>query len=112
MNQYLMPIYTTVIGTVIGLLVAWVKSLLTKKKQKEEIENGLVDALKDGMAIMLRKQLFEYYGTYEYQEKIPIYEWEEIEETHKVYKRLGGNHSGDRIYEEMKSKHLGGETHG
>lgn len=108
MEQYFMPIYTTIVGTVIGLLVAWVKSLLTKKKQKEEIENGLVEALKDGMAIMLRKQLFEYYETYEYQESIPISEWEEIEETHKVYKRLGGNHSGDRIYEEMKSKHLGG----
>ena len=57
---------------------------------------------------MLKKQLFEYYAVYEYQENIPIVEWEEIEETHKVYKELGGNHSGDRIYDEMKSKHLGG----
>lgn len=108
MNQYFMPIYTTAVGTVIGLLVAWIKSLLSKHKQKEDIENGLVEALKDGMAIMLRKQLFEYYDTYEYQQSIPIAEWEEIEQTYKVYKKLGGNHSGDRVFDEMNSKHLGG----
>lgn len=108
MNQYFMPIYTTLVGTVIGLLVAWIRSLVDENKKKKDIENGLVDALRDGMAIMLRKQLFEYYETYEHEEKIPVSEWDEIEETHKVYKKLGGNHSGDRIYEEMKSKHLGG----
>lgn len=108
MSQYFMPIYTTLVGTVIGLLVAWIRSLVDENKKKKDIENGLVDALRDGMAIMLRKQLFEYYEIYEYEEKIPVSEWEEIEETHKVYKKLGGNHSGDRIYEEMKSKHLGG----
>lgn len=108
MNQYFMPIYTTIVGTIIGLLVAWVRSLIDGNKRKKAIEDGLTDALRDGMAILLRKQLFEYYSAYEYQENIPISEWEEIEETHKVYNRLGGNHSGDRIYEEMKSKHLGG----
>lgn len=108
MQEYFMPIYTTLVGTIIGLLVGWISNLLKGKKQKKDMENGLVDALKDGMAILLRKQLFEYYETYEYQESIPINEWEEIEETHKVYTRLGGNHSGDRIYETMKSKHLGG----
>lgn len=108
MDQYFMPIYTTVVGAVIGMLIAWIKSLLSKNKQKKDIENGLIDALKDGMAIMLRKELLDYYDSYEYQENIPINEWEDIEETYKVYKRLGGNHSGDRMYESMKSKHLGG----
>lgn len=108
MNQYFMPIYTTIVGTIIGLLVAWIRSLIDDSKRKKAIEDGLTDALRDGMAILLRKQLFEYYSAYEYQQNIPIPEWEEIEETHKVYKKLGGNHSGDRIYEEMKSKHLGG----
>lgn len=106
MQEYFMPIYTTLVGTVIGLLVGWIRTLLKGKQHKKDIENGLIDALKDGMAILLRKQLFEYYETYEYQESIPIAEWKEIEETHKVYNRLGGNHSGDRIFEEMKSKHL------
>ena len=108
MNQYFMPIYTTSVGIIIGALVAWVKNLADKKKTKEDIENGLINALKDGMAILLRKEIRTYYTQYEYKDSIPMSEWEEIESTHKVYKELNGNHSGDRMYEEMKSKHLQG----
>lgn len=110
MNQYFLPIYTTCIGTIIGLLVGWLKSLLKTTKKKKEEENSVIDALKDGMAIILKKQLFEYYAIYEFQDQIPISDWEEIEETHKAYKKLEGNHSGDRVYEAMKSKHLGGKN--
>lgn len=103
-----MPIYTTLVGIVIGWLVTWVKSLIDKRKSKESIENGLIDALKDGMAILLRKEIREYYSEFEHKEEIPVSDWEEIEATHKVYKQLDGNHSGDRMYEELKSKHLQG----
>ena len=65
-------------------------------------------AIKAGLAILLRKQLYDYYSEYEYQDSIPASEWSEIEETHKVYNQLGGNHTGDRLYEEMKHKHLEG----
>lgn len=109
MGNYFMPIYTTLVGTIIGMLVAWLKSLLNKKKEEKSEEGNLTVALKEGMAIMLKKQLFEYYAIYEYRESIPVVEWEEIVETYKVYKKLGGNHSGDRVYKEMESKHLGGE---
>lgn len=108
MNQYFMPIYTTVVGMVIGALVAWLKSLASNKKKKQDIENGLIEALVDGMAILLRKEIKEYYSEYEYKDSIPVSEWEDIEQTHKVYNQLGGNHSGDRIFEELKSKHLEG----
>lgn len=108
MNKYFMPIYTTVVGIIIGWLATWLKTLISKKKKKQDVENGIIDSLCDGMAILLRRQLFDYYSTYEYQDSIPMSEWQEIEETHNVYKKLHGNHSGDRVYEEMKHKHVTG----
>lgn len=104
MSQYFMPIYTTVVGIVIGALVTWLKNVIGKKRDKED----LVEALTDGMAILLRKEIKEYYKQYEHKENIPIGEWEDIELTHKVYKQLHGNHSGDRMYDELKAKHLEG----
>lgn len=110
MNQYFMPIYSTVVGIVIGALVAWLRNLINSKKKKQEMENGVVDALVDGMAILLRKEIKEYYAMYEHADSIPISEWEDIELTHKVYNQLHGNHSGDRMYAELKSKHLEGKS--
>ena len=108
MSQYFMPIYTTVVGIIIGALVTWARNLVASKKKKQEIENGLIDALVDGMAILLRKEIKNYYNAYEYEENIPMTEWEDIEQTHNVYNKLHGNHSGDRMYETLKSKHLHG----
>ena len=108
MNQYFMPIYTTIVGTVIGLLIGWVKSLISSKKQEREDEDNRVAALVEGMAILLRKQLYEYYSQYEYQDSIPASEWSDIEQTHKVYNKLGGNHTGDRLFESLKGKHIQG----
>lgn len=101
-----MPVYTTVVGVVIGLLVAWVKSLITRKKEEQAKEDDTYEALKEGMAILLRRQLFDYYNIYVNEESIPKSEWEEIEQTHRVYNKLGGNHTGDRLYSELQNKHL------
>lgn len=103
MEKYFMPIYTTIVGIIIGALVTWAKSLSKKKKNKQNVEEALVE----GMAILLRKQIKEYYEQYKDEQDILVSEWEEIENTHKVYKNLGGNHSGDRMYEELKMKRLG-----
>lgn len=103
-SQYFMPIYSTIVGIVIGALVTWLKSLIGNRKQKQDV----IEALVDGMAILLRKEIKEYYVAYEHKDSIPMTEWEDIELTHKVYKQLNGNHSGDRMYEEMKAKHLEG----
>lgn len=110
MNPYFLPIYTTCIGTIIGLLVGWLKTLLSKNQKKKTEETDIIDALKEGMSIVLKKQLFEYYAIYEFRDNIPITEWEEIDDTYKAYKKLGKNHSGDRVYDAMKSKHLGGQN--
>lgn len=104
MSQYFMPIYTTLVGIIIGTLITWLKSLIGKKKDKED----LMDAMTEGMAILLRKEIKEYYEEYEHADSIPVVEWEDIESTHQVYKKLHGNHSGDRMYETLKTKRLGG----
>ena len=109
MEKYFMPIYTTLVGIIIGYLVTLLKNLINKNKDKQSKENDLIDALTDGMAILLRKEIKEYYNEYGDKDNIPIDEWEDIELTHTVYKQLHGNHSGDRMYEELKSKHLKGK---
>ena len=107
-SAYIMPIYTTIVGIVIGYLANKVHHLNTKRRAAKESEESEVQAIKEGLAILLRKQLYDYYTEYEYQNSIPASEWSEIEDTHKVYNKLGGNHTGDRLYEEMKNKHLEG----
>lgn len=106
MNQYFMPIYTTLVGALIGFLIASLKGLIGKAKEAKQKEDDIADALKDGMAILLRQRLRDYYDTYENEESIPTSEWSDIEQTHRVYNRLGGNHTGDRLYESLKNKHL------
>lgn len=107
-TEYIMPIYNTIVGIVIGLLVSGIRSLIKKGKEVNKQKDARVEATEKGIAILLRKQLREYYAQYEYQESIPQEDWSDIEETHRVYNELGGNHTGDRLFEELKSKHIQG----
>lgn len=106
MQQYFMPVYTTIVGVVIGLLVAWVKSLISRKNEARQKEDDISTALKEGMAILLRHQLYDYYNIYVNEDSIPKSDWDEIDQTHKAYNKLGGNHMGDRLYDELRSKHI------
>ena len=106
MQQYFMPVYTTIVGVVIGLLVAWVKSLISRKNEARQKEDDISTALKEGMAILLRRQLYDYYNIYAGEDSIPKSDWDEIDQTHKAYNKLGGNHTGDRLYDELRSKHI------
>lgn len=108
MQQYFMPIYTTVVGVVIGLLVAWVKSLITRKTEVKAKEDADLEALKEGVAILLKQRLESYHDKYAYAEFIPMHEWKDIDKTHTVYNKLGGNSTGDRLFNELQSKHLEG----
>ena len=106
MNQYFMPIYTTIVGALIGFLIAKFKDMTNKVKETKKKEDDIADALKDGMAILLRKRIYDYYEMYEDESSIPASEWTDIQQTYSVYKRLGGNHTGDRLFEAMQNKHL------
>ena len=102
-----MPIYTTLVGLIIGFLVGRIKMLVSQAKDSKKRNDDIYQALKDGMAILLRHELSEYYERFENSVTIPKTEWDDIEQTHAVYNSLGGNHTGDRLYEFLKQKHLG-----
>ena len=70
-EQYIMPIYNTIVGIVIGLLVSTITGLIKRGKDATKQKDARIDATERGIAILLRKQLREYYSTYEYQESIP-----------------------------------------
>lgn len=108
MNPYFMPIYTTIVGAIIGFLIGKIKDLINKGKQSKQKEEEVSNALKEGMAILLRGKLHDYYNIYEHEDIIPTSEWEDIEQTHAVYNKLGGNHTGDRLFAELRNKHLVG----
>lgn len=107
-TEYIMPIYNTVVGIVIGFLVSWITSLVHKGKEASKQKDARIDATEKGIAILLRKQLREYYALYEYSNDIPQAEWADIEETHRVYNELGGNSTGDRLFDALKQKHIQG----
>lgn len=104
--DYLSPIYNTLIGIIIGALVAGIKSLHSTQKAKSDAVDARMEALVKGMSILLRQTLFDYYDTYQYQQEIPADTWKEIESTHDTYKALGGNSTGDRVYSELQKKHI------
>lgn len=106
MQQYFMPIYTTVVGAVIGFLAAWVKSLVSRRNETKKKGDSDMEAIKEGVAILLRDRIESYYDRYMGQDYISTNEWAEIDKTHKVYNKLGGNSTGDRLYEELRKKHL------
>ena len=101
--EWFMPIYTSIVGVVVGLLIAWIRSLVSQQKQTKQAEDDRVAALSEGMAILLRSRLLSYYYTYKDLDSIPVDEWSDIEQTHVVYNKLGGNHTGDRIFDILKA---------
>lgn len=107
-TEYIMPIYNTVVGVIIGLLVSGITSLIRKGKNASKQKDARVDATERGIAILLRKQLREYYAQFEYQQSIPQSEWADIVETHTVYNELGGNSTGDRLFQLLSEKHIQG----
>lgn len=106
--EWFMPIYTSLVGVIVGLLIAWIKSLIGDKKKQAKEEDDRIAALKEGMAILLRSRLLSYYYTYKDRDSIPVDEWSDIEQTHTVYNKLGGNHTGDRLFNVLEEKHIQG----
>lgn len=106
--EWIMPIYTSLVGVIVGLLIAWIRSLIGDKKKQAKEEDNRIAALKEGMAILLRSRLWSYYYAYKDQDSIPVDEWSDIEQTHNVYNKLGGNHTGDRLFNILKDKDIKG----
>ena len=73
---YLMPIYTTIVGLVIGYLFGKVRELAKKKAETKSEEAKTLALLKDGMAMLLRAQIEGFYQEYKDAEAIPPDRWE------------------------------------
>ena len=109
---WIMPLYTTLVGLVIGILIDKVKTMTSNKRTQKDKEYIILKAIKDGMTILLRQGLIEYYRAFRTSGSVPIDQWDEIESLYDSYKALGGNHSGDKMYEEMKHAKTEVDYHG
>lgn len=108
MHQYLIPIYNTVTsaicGAVAAYLVATIKNIKQRKNDEDtELKHDL-SMVKQGMQIMLRGQLYKWHDELRDKDNITVEEFREVDEIHTVYKSLGGNHTGDELYAELKQK--------
>lgn len=108
MNPLFTPIYNTVISAIAGGVVAWlvakIKSMKQQKVDEEtELKNDMA-VMKQGMQIMLRGQLYKWHDYLRDKPHITVNEFREVDEIHTVYKSLGGNHTGDELYAELKQK--------
>lgn len=100
------PIYNTMVGIIIGGLVTWITTFSKKQKEKDRERKEHDKNMDAGMAILLRTQLVSWYSVYQNKDTVGKDDWEDIESVYKVYKALGGNHTGDKIFHELENKHL------
>lgn len=108
MNPLITPIYNTVISAVAGGAIAWLIAKIKGMKQRKvdedtELKNDL-SMIKQGMQIILRGQLYKWHADLIDKDKITVDEFREVDKIHTVYKALGGNHTGDQLYEELRRK--------
>lgn len=104
--QYLMPIYTTVVGLVIGFLFGKVRELARKKADSKSEEAKTLALLKDGMAMLLREQIERFYQEYKDADAIPPDRWEYFMKVDTTYTGLGGNGTVAKIREILSKKKL------
>lgn len=109
MMSYINVFINTVIGGLAGWLLAQIGQFKTKAKQEEADRKALSDSLTAGMRVLMHRQLLDYYTAYKDVESIPQDIWGEIDHVYAVYHQLGGNSTGSRIYESLKSKSLDSE---
>lgn len=96
----LVPILTAFGGWLAGQIKASKeKSIMLTESWKKEHQ-----ALKDGVAIILREQIEKIYTEYRDKDSISFEEKEDLDEIYKTYKDLGGNHRGDSMYNILAKK--------
>lgn len=101
--NWIMPIYSTVVGLTIGTLATLVSSKSKSIKEKDESWKAEHKALLKGMAFLLRAELERAHREYVVDGHITSSELEEVKDIYETYHSLGGNGVGTKIYEEIKS---------
>lgn len=93
LNSVLNIILTAVMGYVIWLLQ-------NHKKRKDDTRDALV--------ILLRETIEWRHSLYVNKESLTREEYHDFEDLWKVYSRLGGNGTGERMWNEIKAKPIRG----
>lgn len=91
----MIEIVSTVVSVVVtsfcGYLVWWLQKHSDKK-----------DAEREGIKLLLRSVLKEYYNTYKQDGKISSDDFTEYEEMYNAYHNLGGNGTATKWFDKIK----------
>lgn len=93
MNEFLAPIYSSVISILLGYLIATLKKGRVTDK-----------SIKIALGALLRSDMFNIYEQYRDAVEVPEAIQKEIDELWQAYHGLGFNHMGDKVHDEIMSK--------
>ena len=96
-----MDILNSVLNIVLTAVMGYVIWLLQNHKKSK-------DATKDALVILLRETIEWRYQLYVDRESISREEHHDFAELYDVYSRLGGNGTGERMWNEIKNKPIRG----
>lgn len=91
--RYLKEIKDAVLEDVDGTIT----SVKNDRLEQNEMLHALVQSSKD----MLRLRIMTIYHAYKKEKRIPIYDWEALQELYKDYKAENGNSYIDKYYSRM-----------
>ncbi len=104
--DYLNVFINTLIGGLAGWLIATIRSLKASARDEAEHKEKEYESLRAGMRALMGSQIHKYYLLYREADTIPTDVWNEIDHVYRVYHELGGNSSGTKMYEYLKTKPL------
>ena len=84
-------VVSVVVTSFCGYLVWWLQKHSDKK-----------DAEREGIKLLLRSVLKEYYNTYKQEGKISSDDFTEYEEMYNAYHHLGGNGTATKWFDKIK----------
>ena len=87
-------------------------SQLDNIQKINEQQSEIIDLLRKNVVDILRQKIERIYFKYESCRKIPRYEKENLEDLYSDYKRGGGNHHIDKLYNRMKEWEITDEERG
>lgn len=90
---------------VIGAALGWLATAYHNKKveatQRQQETQASIDLIK----CIARIYLVEFYDRFVVDnEPMSLERWEEVDKLYKAYKDLGGNGTGDKLYEKLAAK--------
>lgn len=104
--RLLLPtVFSVVLSAVLGAVLGWVAGARKHRMEEAERIEAKTDANNDLTKCIARIFLVDFYDRFVVaDERMSIERWEEIDRLYKAYKALGGNGTGDKLYNELLRK--------